>query len=58
MKELFADVADGQIETYRKVRQFSFRDFSRSAQCTNGSIQAMEEWEKIISIMQRIHVDV
>jgi sorting nexin-4 len=53
MKELLGTVADGQIETYRKV----CRDCVVNKGKLNLSLQAMEEWEKIIPVIQRIRVE-
>ena len=54
MKEMLNNLADGEIEFYQSVRHLipflRWTDFRY--------LQAMEEWERIIPIIQRIRVDV
>lgn len=53
MKEMLGNLADGEIEFYKLVRVRS------SSSSQHPSLpQAMEEWERIIPILQRIRVDV
>jgi sorting nexin-4 len=53
MKEMLSNLADGQIELYRNVSNlFHLRVMFVYAG------QAMEEWDRIIPIIQRIRVDV
>lgn len=57
MKEMLSNLADGQIEFYKAVRfPLYYLVLMLSDVCT--SLQAMEEWERIIPIIQRIRVDV
>lgn len=56
MKEMLGNLADGEIEFYKTV---SFGDFV--SQPTNMLIlhwKAMEEWDRIIPVIQRIRVDI
>jgi sorting nexin-4 len=55
MKEVLGDLADGQIEFYKAVRTLQ-RAILTSV--TNTISQAMEEWDRVIPIIQRIRVDV
>lgn len=56
MKQLLSSLADGQIEMYQAVRLTIFV-FS-SSNLAHLVTQAMEEWDRIIPIIQRIRVDV
>lgn len=56
MKQLLSSLADGQIEMYQAVRSV-ISTFSNSKPGSSGH-QAMEEWDRIIPIIQRIRVDV
>lgn len=58
MKDLLGSVADGQIETYRKVSSHFFVMSLDCATEASRPLQAMEEWDKIIPVIQRIRVDV
>ena len=54
MKEMLGNLADGEIEFYKSVCITAFLtglDF-------DTSLKAMEEWERIIPVIQRIRVDV
>ena len=53
MKEMLSNLADGQIELYRNVSDH----FISVVMFVNAG-QAMEEWDRIIPIIQRIRVDV
>ena len=53
MKEMLSNLADGQIELYRNVSSHFISVFMF---VYPG--QAMEEWDRIIPIIQRIRVDV
>lgn len=54
MKEMLGNLADGQIEFYKSVCLSIL-----GSQITNSFCpQAMEEWERIIPVIQRIRVDV
>ena len=53
MKEMLSNLADGQIELYRNVSDF----FPLRSHVVYAG-QAMEEWDRIIPIIQRIRVDV
>lgn len=55
MKEMLTNLADGQIELYKTV---SLHCSFRSHYSKFGPLQAMEEWDRIIPILQRIRVDV
>jgi sorting nexin-4 len=55
MKEMLSNLADGQIEFYKAVcYSLPFVSFS----VTYFFLQAMEEWDRIIPVIQRIRVDV
>ena len=56
MKEMLGNLADGEIEFYKSVRTMipcMTRRF-----LTDTWLKAMEEWERIIPVIQRIRVDV
>jgi len=56
MKEMLGNLADGQIEFYKAVSWAMFRIC-----CTRLTLvfwQAMEEWDRIIPLIQRIRVDI
>ena len=55
MKEMLGTLADGQIEMYSSV---SCLATIRPSQISLFKTQAIEEWERIIPILQRIRVDV
>ena len=55
MKEVLGQLADGQIEFYKAVRPPSP---GITLESSDPSLQAMEEWDRIIPVMQRIRVDV
>jgi len=53
MKEMLGNIADGQIEFYKTVSPlFVFSNLLFIP------VKAMEEWERIIPVIQRIRVDV
>jgi sorting nexin-4 len=54
MKEMLGNLADGEVEFYKNVGTLSPLDVLDSL----ASLQAMEEWERIIPVIQRIRVDV
>ena len=61
MKEMLGNYADGQIEFYKAVSFVMF--VTLRFVCGLNVVrlfwlQAMEEWERIIPIIQRIRVDV
>lgn len=56
MNQLLSSLADGQIEMYQAVRS-PICAFS-SSNLAHPVTQAMEEWDRIIPIIQRIRVDV
>jgi sorting nexin-4 len=53
MKEMLGNLADGQVEFYKAVSSFM-----RLLEHSLTLSKAMEEWERIIPIIQRIRVDV
>lgn len=55
MKEMLTNLADGQIELYKTV---SCLFLSNKLILNVVNYQAMEEWDRIIPILQRIRVDV
>lgn len=57
MKEMLGNLADGQIEFYKAVRPSTFL-MSLKPHTQAESRQAMEEWDRIIPVIQRIRVDV
>ncbi len=58
MKEMLGHLADGQIEFYKAVRLSGSRWLLPKHLQYRLLFQAMEEWERIIPIIQRIRVDV
>ena len=54
MKEMLGNLADGQIEFYKSVCCLAEKIIMVLTFC----VQAMEEWERIIPVIQRIRVDV
>ena len=58
MKDMFGTLADGQIEMYRAVR-FPLPPLPPTHRNSTDPVsQSMQEWERIIPILQRIRVDV
>ena len=57
MKEMLGNYADGQIEFYKAV-SWRLVTASGTADTCMDPFQAMEEWDRIIPIIQRIRVDV
>jgi sorting nexin-4 len=55
MKEMLGSLANAQIEFYKAVRCF-LSQMWRSGLTVD--IQAMDEWDRIIPVLQRIRVDV
>jgi sorting nexin-4 len=55
MKEMLGNLADGQIEFYKAVGVYCMLELKNSYR---PRIQSMEEWERIIPVIQRIRVDV
>lgn len=55
MKEMLTNLADGQIELYKTV---SCLFLPNKLILNVVNCQAMEEWDRIIPILQRIRVDV
>jgi sorting nexin-4 len=56
LKEMVGNLADGQIEFYKAVRIYCMLEPKTKSH--HPRIQAMEEWERIIPVIQRIRVDV
>lgn len=56
MKEMLGNLADGEIEFYKSVRNVIPSALAISVLIL--VFKAMEEWERIIPIIQRIRVDV
>ena len=56
MKEMLGNLADGEIEFYKSVRNVIPSSLDISVLIL--VFKAMEEWERIIPIIQRIRVDV
>ena len=54
MKEMLGELADGQIEFYKAVSSLDCSGDPLQLTCH----QAMEEWDRVIPILQRIRVDV
>jgi len=54
MKEMLGNLAEGEIEFYQSVG----RSLNQNDSWAKSFLQAMEEWERIIPIIQRIRVDV
>jgi sorting nexin-4 len=57
MKEMLGNLAEGQIEFYKTVCS-SFYHAYHFLTSPHHSFQAMEEWDRIIPIIQRIRVDI
>jgi sorting nexin-4 len=55
MKEMFGNLADGEIEFYKSVCIIIV--FGKRSVLI-PEFKAMEEWERIIPVIQRIRVDV
>lgn len=63
MKEMLGNLADGQIEFYKAVCTIispmgTCIDLQTLVPNERWICQSMEEWERIIPIIQRIRVDV
>ena len=55
MKEMLGSLADGHVEMYKAVSASIDYVFYH---LTNDILQAIDEWERIIPVLQRIRVDV